>query len=67
MEFYQAIMAVLAAMPPGNTVSDAIGSEAGQRARHKWTLKYGREARYEQGVILGWGRVGSPAASPRQG
>ena len=44
MEFYQAIMALLAAMPPGNTVSDAIGSEAGQRARHKWTLKYGREA-----------------------
>ena len=44
MEFYEAIMAVLAAMPRGNTVADAIASEAGQRARHKWTLKYGREA-----------------------
>ena len=44
MEFYQAIMAVLAAMPPGSTVADAITSETGQRARSKWTLKYGREA-----------------------
>ena len=44
MEFYEAIMAVLAAMPPDSTVADAIASEAGQRARQKWTLKYGREA-----------------------
>ena len=44
MEFYQAIMAVLAAMPHGSTVSDALASEAGQRARSKWMLKYGREA-----------------------
>ena len=43
-EFYEAVLAVLAAMPPGRTVSDAIASEAGQRARRKWTLKYGREA-----------------------
>ena len=43
-EFYQAIMAVLGAMPRGSTVSDAIASEAGQRARRKWTFKYGREA-----------------------
>ena len=44
MEFYQAIMAVLAAMPRGSTVSDAIASEPGRRARAKWALKYGREA-----------------------
>ena len=44
MEFYEAIVAVLAAMPRGSTVSDAIASEAGQRARTKWTLKYGRRA-----------------------
>ena len=43
-EFYQAIIAVLAAMPRGSTVEDAIASEAGQRARTKWALKYGREA-----------------------
>ena len=42
-EFYEAIMAVLAAMPRGSTVEDAIASEAGQRARRKWSLKYGRE------------------------
>ncbi len=44
MEFYEAIMAVLTTMPPGNTVADAITSEAGQRARRKWALKYGRQA-----------------------
>ena len=44
MEFYQAILAVLVAMPRGTTVSEAIASEAGQRARTKWTLKYGRQA-----------------------
>ena len=44
VEFYEAIMAVLAAMPPGSSVSDALASEAGQRAFRKWTLKYGREA-----------------------
>ncbi len=44
MEFYQAVMAVLAAMPPDSTVSDAIASRAGKRARTKWTLKYGRKA-----------------------
>ena len=44
MEFYEALVAVLAAMPQGSTVSDAITSQAGQRARAKWQLKYGREA-----------------------
>ena len=43
-EFYEAIVVVLGAMPRGSTVEDAIASEAGQRARRKWTLKYGREA-----------------------
>ena len=43
-EFYEAIVAVLATMPRGSTVSDAITSEAGQRARTKWRMKYGREA-----------------------
>ena len=44
MEFYEALLVVLAAMPRGSTLSDAIASKAGQRARTKWTLKYGREA-----------------------
>ena len=44
VEFYEAILLVLAAMPRGSTVADAIASQAGQRARRKWALKYGREA-----------------------
>ena len=44
VEFYEAILAVLAAMPSESTVADAIASAAGQRARTQWTLKYGREA-----------------------
>ena len=44
MEFYEAMVAVLAEMPRGSTISDAIASEAGGRARTKWTLKYGRPA-----------------------
>ena len=44
MEFYQAVMGVLEAMPPRSTVADAVASEAGQRIRSKWTLKYAREA-----------------------
>ena len=44
MEFYEAVLVVLSAMPPGSTVEHAMASEAGQRARRKWTLKYGREA-----------------------
>jgi hypothetical protein len=43
-EFYEALLVVLAAMPRGSTLSDALASEAGQRARRKWTLKYGRQA-----------------------
>ena len=54
MEFYEAIMPVLAAMPRGSSVSDAIASEAGQRAHRKWTLKYGRGPRHET-IRLGLG------------
>ena len=43
MDFYQALIAVLAAMPRGTTVADALASDAGQRARTKWMLKYGRQ------------------------
>ena len=42
-EFYEALMAVLAAMPPGTTVQAALASKEGQRARIKWMLKYGRQ------------------------
>ena len=42
MEFYEAVIAVLAAMPSGTTVSEALASDAGQRARSKWKLKFGR-------------------------
>jgi hypothetical protein len=41
-EFSQAITAVLATMPRGATVQEALHSLAGQRARTKWMLKYGR-------------------------
>jgi hypothetical protein len=44
MEFYEAIVAVLVAMPRGSTVAAAMASQAGHRARIKWQLKYGREA-----------------------
>ena len=43
-EFYQALMAVLYAMPRGTTVEEALASQRGQRVRTKWMLKYGREA-----------------------
>ena len=43
-EFYEALTAVLAKLPPGATVDDALRSPAGERARRKWMLKYGREA-----------------------
>ena len=43
-EFYQALTAVLANLPPGTTIDDALRSPAGERARRKWMLKYGREA-----------------------
>ena len=42
-EFYEALMAVLAAMPRGTTVPEANASDAGQRIRKKWMLKYGRQ------------------------
>ena len=42
-EFYLALMAVLAAMPRGTTVEQALASDAGQRVRTKWMLKYGRQ------------------------
>ena len=43
-EFYEALTAVLANLPPGTTIDDALRSSAGARARRKWMLKYGREA-----------------------
>jgi hypothetical protein len=43
-EFYEALTAVLAKLPSGTTVDDALRSPAGERARRKWMLKYGREA-----------------------
>ena len=42
-EFYQALMAVLAAMPRGTTVEEALASDAGERVRTKFMLKYGRQ------------------------
>ena len=43
-EFYEALAAILADLPPGTTVDDALASPRGARARRKWMLKYGREA-----------------------
>ena len=43
-EFYEALTGVLASLPPGTTVEDALRSPVGVRMRRKWTLKYGREA-----------------------
>ena len=42
-EFYQALMAVVASMPRGTTLEAALASQAGQRLRTKWMLKYGRQ------------------------
>ena len=42
-EFYEAVTAVLAGMPPGSTVQEALRSPVGERARQKWVLKYGRQ------------------------
>ena len=63
MEFYEALVAVLTAMPGGSTVSDAIASEAGQRVRTKWQLKYGRQARLQATRIDP--RVASGIGAPR--
>ena len=43
VEFYEALMAVLAAMPRGATIEAALASHTGQRVRTKWMLKYGRQ------------------------
>ena len=43
-EFYETLTGVLASLPPGTTIDDALRSPAGERARRKWMLKYGREA-----------------------
>jgi hypothetical protein len=43
-EFYETLTAVLVNLAPGATVDDALRSPAGERARRKWMLKYGREA-----------------------
>ena len=42
-EFYEAITAVLAALPKGSTVAEALATQKGQRIRTKWMLKYGRQ------------------------
>ena len=42
-EFYEWVMALLASLPPGTTVSAALETRAGQRIRTKWMLKYGRQ------------------------
>ena len=43
-EFYEALARLLAARPRGTTVPEVLASDAGQRIRTKWMLKYGREA-----------------------
>jgi hypothetical protein len=43
-EFYQAVTALLAGLPRGTTVQDALATVEGQRIRTKWMLKYGRRA-----------------------
>ena len=43
-EFYEALTAVLAKLPPGTTIEEALRSPVSARARRKWMLKYGREA-----------------------
>ena len=43
-EFYEALARLLAARPRGPTVPEVLASDAGQRVRTKWMLKYGRQA-----------------------
>ena len=42
-EFYEALTALLASMPRGTTVPDALATDAGQRIWMKWRLKYRRQ------------------------
>ncbi len=42
-EFYEAVIALLASMPTGTTVLEALETETGQRIRRKWSLKHGRQ------------------------
>ncbi len=42
-EFYEALARLLAARPRGTTVPEVLASDAGQRIRTKWMLKYGRQ------------------------
>jgi hypothetical protein len=42
-EFYEWVMALLATMPAGTTVAEALATPEGQRVRQKWALKYGRQ------------------------
>ena len=42
-EFFEALARLLAARPPGTTVPEVLASDAGQRVRTKWMLKYGRQ------------------------
>ena len=42
-EFFEALARLLAARPRGTTVPEVLASDAGQRIRTKWMLKYGRQ------------------------
>ena len=42
-EFYEALTALLATLPRGTSVADALASPEGQRISTRWMLKYGRQ------------------------
>jgi hypothetical protein len=42
-EFYELVMAVMARMPAGTTVAEALETPEGERVRRKWSFKYGRQ------------------------
>ena len=42
-EFYEQVMRVLASLPPGTTVAEALDTPQGQRVRTKWMFNYGRQ------------------------
>jgi hypothetical protein len=44
VELYQGLTVLLADMPAGTTLDEALRSPKGHRVRRKWELKYGRDA-----------------------
>jgi hypothetical protein len=44
IELYKAILDVLAKLPPGSIVADALATDEVRLIRRKWELKYGRKA-----------------------